>query len=291
MRQFNAMIKTARASGGASEPVLAGNSVGAHALRQLASLAAQSMEPVQLSGPDGSGFLEIATAIHARSALAGEPFVNADCQSMEEDHFAIRWHGTLYIGDVGRLGQSVQQALLDWMNGADGQNVRVISAKCGSDQGDRILPALQQRLRALNIPYPPLASRADDIPIILQRIWAESSHPLPPIFERHAWIALLSHDWPANFDELKSFADRASRLYGGRQMGADQLKKLLGQQAARELARSNFSLKDHIAQEEKMFIIEALMKCNGVVQDAAILAGLNRTTLLSKMKRHGLARA
>lgn len=291
MQVFNAMIKTARKGNTSSEPVLVGNSVGAHALRQMVSLAAQSAEAVQITGPDGSGFPEIARAIHAQSALCDELFINADCQRMDEDHFAIRWQGTLYIGDVGRLSVLVQQALLDWMDSDDGQHVRVISARSDEDNSNCALPALQQRLGALNIPCPSLAQRTDDIPIILQRIWAESSHPLPPIFERKAWAELLGHEWTSNFDELRRFAERASRLYGGRQVEADHIRKLLGQQVSRELARAGFSLKDHMAQEEKMFLIEALLKCNGVVQEAATLSGLNRTTFLAKMKRHGLARA
>jgi DNA-binding NtrC family response regulator len=181
--------------------------------------------------------------------------------------------------------------MLKWIESADGLNVRIISV--ASDLAlaeNRIITALQTRLSSLAIPFPPLAQRTEDIPVILQRLWATSPHPLPPIFDRAAWSQLLNHDWDGGVDELVAFADRASRLYGGRELERDQLRTMLGHQVARQLAQPDFNLKQHLAKEEKMFLIEALLKCNGVVQDAATLAGLNRTTFLAKMKRYGLAR-
>lgn len=291
MYQFDSMIKSARRATQASEPVLAGNSVYAHALRQMVSLAAQSIEHVQLTGPAGSGFLPLAQAIHDRSAQANECLVNADCQVMSDDHFAIRWRGTLFLGHVGRLSLPVQQALLDWMESEDGQHVRVISSARDDDDPGRTITRLQKRLTMLTVPFTPLAQRKDDIPIMMQRLWAEGSHPLPPLFERQGWNELLAYDWPENFAELCTFAEKASRLYGGRPVGADQVRKMLGQQVARELAKPDFNLRQHLAQEEKLFLIEALLRCKGIVSDAAQLAGINRTTMLAKLKRHGLAKS
>jgi transcriptional regulator of acetoin/glycerol metabolism len=89
---------------------------------------------------------------------------------------------------------------------------------------------------------------------------------------------------------LRDFSEKASRLHGGKRVSTDQVRKSLGQYAARELARGDFSLKQHLAQEEKLFMIEALLRCSGNVQSAAGLAGIKRTTFLAKMQRHGLAR-
>lgn len=286
MPKFDQLIKTARNAPIYREPVLAGNSAAAHGLRQTISLAAQSTEPIQLSTCEGAGYREIAMAIHARSFPTGEPFIDSDCHAMDDDHFAIRWRGTLFLEDVGGLSSSVQQALFDWMYSDDGQQVRVISLTSIRP----VLPPLAAKLSAVTIPYPPLADRKEDIPVILQRLWASSEYPLPPLFERSAWSQLLAHDWPGNFDELRDFSARAARLYGGRQVVGEHIGKLLGQNAARDLAGPGFSLKEHLGNEEKMYLIEALLRSNGVVQEAAKRAGVNRTTFIAKMKRYGLAR-
>jgi DNA-binding NtrC family response regulator len=286
MQKFTAMIDAARTEIASPEPLLAGNSVAAHALRQMVSLAARSTSPVQLAGGQAGDHIRMARAIHDASAQCADPFVDAANSRLEEDHFAIDWQGTLFLGNVGRLDSAVQAALLDWMDSDCGLDVRVITTYQETALADASLDA---RLAAFAIPCPALNSRREDISAMLQRLWAQSSHPLPPIFERSAWSVLMEHDWRGEFDELHDFADKASRLYGGRRVGMEQIRRLLGYPSAVGLDTPGFSLKQHLAQEEKLFLIEALLRSDGVVQAAASRAGLKRTTFLAKMKRYGLA--
>ncbi|MFM2409894.1 MAG: hypothetical protein RL481_722 [Pseudomonadota bacterium] len=285
MHKFDHMITTARQAANFKQPVLAGNSVAAHALRQMVSLAAQSVTPAQIEGMQGPGVREIAVAIHSQCDMADEPFVDVDCHMIRNDHFAIRWHGTLFLGDAGELSAAAQRVLLDWMESDDGQHVRVVSTASKKP----VLPELQSQLATLVIPYPPLAERRDDIPVILQRLWAAGDYPLPPMFDRSAWSAVLGHNWAGNFDELTSFSARAARMYGGREIGSDHVRKLLGHKVAAKLDLARFDLKEHLAQEEKLYLVEALLRSNGVVAAAAGLAGVNRTTFLAKMRKYGLA--
>ena len=53
---------------------------------------------------------------------------------------------------------------------------------------------------------------------------------------------------------------------------------------------AGFNLKAHLDDEEQRFIQSALVQAGGVVQHAADLAGLKRTTFVEKMKRHGINR-
>jgi transcriptional regulator with AAA-type ATPase domain len=135
MHPFNNMISLAQESTSATAPVLAGNSFEAHALRQLVAIAAKTQAPVQLTGPTGSGHLDIAKAIHDLSSLASEPFVAADNEQMSEDHFEIRWEGTLFLGDVGHLSHSVKNALMEWMASPYGANVRVVTNHTSTAMG------------------------------------------------------------------------------------------------------------------------------------------------------------
>ncbi|MEQ1538929.1 MAG: helix-turn-helix domain-containing protein, partial [Sphingorhabdus sp.] len=89
---------------------------------------------------------------------------------------------------------------------------------------------------------------------------------------------------------LRDFASKAIRLFGGRNVSAEQVRRLLGGHSEQQLRQSGFDLKQHLAQEEKLFLIEALLRSNGIVASAAELAGIQRTTFIAKMKRHGLAK-
>lgn len=51
-----------------------------------------------------------------------------------------------------------------------------------------------------------------------------------------------------------------------------------------------FNLKAYLDDEEMRFIESALVQAEGVVQHAADLSGLKRTTFIEKMKRHGISR-
>ena len=48
-------------------------------------------------------------------------------------------------------------------------------------------------------------------------------------------------------------------------------------------------LKAHIAEVERRFIADALAQCDGVVAQAAKRLGMQRTTLVEKIKRYGLS--
>ena len=57
------------------------------------------------------------------------------------------------------------------------------------------------------------------------------------------------------------------------------------------LPEDGVDLKAHLALVEKNLIAEALEKSDGVVARAAKLLGVQRTTLVEKIKRYGLGQA
>jgi sigma-54 dependent transcriptional regulator, flagellar regulatory protein len=292
--QFNHLYVEPQCGPNMMPPLMAGNSVSALALQKMVMLAASTSQPVLLTGPKGSGKRELAKAIHAQSEFAADLFIETDCLQITDDHFAIRWEGTLFLNDIGQLSHNGQRALLDWLDSEDGQYVRLIASTSESlaekTESGKFDGELCARLLTFPIPLLPLANRVEDIPDILQRIWATDLSGLPPLLDRHAWACLSAHRWPGNFAELRQFAAKASRLHGGRKMTVEQTEVLLGKRASRQLRNPHFNLKQHLAQEEKLFLIEALLHSEGVVQSAAMRAGLKRTTFLAKMKRYGIMR-
>ncbi len=168
--------------------------------------------------------------------------------------------------------------------------MKLIASSDGGDDSDRIIAPLRIRLHRLRVPCPALSQRRGDVRFILQHLWAAERDHVPPIFDTEAFAVLQAHDWAGNYRSLRDFAGKTLRLFGGRSVSADQVRRLLGGQSERRLECKNFDLKQHLAQEEKLFLVESLLRSNGVIASAAGIAGLKRTTFIAKMKRHGLAR-
>ena len=60
-------------------------------------------------------------------------------------------------------------------------------------------------------------------------------------------------------------------------------------QGGRNLLEEGVKLKDHLLEIERQFIQEALKKAHGNVSQTARLLGLQRTTLIEKINKHGLS--
>ena len=290
MYQFDRMIQGSLAVRETASPLVAGNSVSAQSLRQLLALAAGAADPVLITGPTGAGKHTLAKVIHAHSQRATCPFIEASGSSFDADHLTARWEGTYYLNDVQLLTVPAQHRLLRWLDSDNANDVKLIASSDGRDDGDRIIAPLRIRLHRLRVPCPALIQRRGDVAVILQRLWAEESDYVPPILDREAMAVVLNDTWAGNYGALREFAGKTLRLFGGRNVTPNQVRRLLSGQSERQLTAKNFDLKQHLAQEEKLYLIEALLRSNGVVAAAAGLAGLQRTTFIAKMKRHGLAR-
>lgn len=290
MYQFDRMIQGSCAVPETASPLVAGNSVLAQSLRQLLALAASSADSVLITGPVGAGKYTLAKVIHAHSPFLSCPFIETSGDAFDTDQLAARWEGTYYLRKVQSLPVSAQHRLLIWLDSEKAKTVKLIASSDGRDDADRIIAPLRTRLHRLRVPCPALIQRRGDVAVILQHLWAEERDRIPPILDRDAWAVVLNDAWTGNYQALREFAGKTLRLFGGRTVSAQQVTRLLGGHSERQLQNQNFDLKQHLAQEEKLFLIEALLRSNGIVAAAAGLAGLQRTTFIAKMKRHGLAR-
>ncbi|NLI32687.1 MAG: sigma-54-dependent Fis family transcriptional regulator, partial [Deltaproteobacteria bacterium] len=102
---------------------------------------------------------------------------------------------------------------------------------------------------------------------------------------------LESYAWPGNVRELENVIERLIILTDGDEIGVEDLPKRmqLEQQPSAsppvEIGESGINLKDYLDELENRLILDALKKAGGVKNKAAKLLGLNRTTLIEKMKK------
>lgn len=108
---------------------------------------------------------------------------------------------------------------------------------------------------------------------------------------------LIKYDWPGNVRELENLVERLSVLVTEETVKIHDLPErfikpsTLEQKGLRpellELDES-IDLQKTIEEIERDLILKALQKADGVRVKAAQLLGLNRTTLIEKMKRLGI---
>jgi sigma-54 dependent transcriptional regulator, flagellar regulatory protein len=224
--------------------------------------------------------------------------------------------GTVYFSEIGDLPQSMQKGLLwlidDSQHRATGikninpYNIRIIAAntQClGSlvDDGN-FRHDLYARLTPLTLNVPPLKHRRDDIESLIEHFLKASNTDQRFRYDRPALQVLKAHIWPGNIAELRKLVARACLLHPGQVIGELRMSALLsmGQiyrgssgllpELPTPQITSGFNLKAHLDDEESRYIVAALNKSRGVVQHAAELAGLKRTTFIEKMRRHGIKR-
>lgn len=173
------------------------------------------------------------------------------------------------------------------------------------------------RLNVLPIELPALADRVEDVPMLVQHFLSRGfASDNPPVFTDEALAILMAHDWPGNVRELKNLVERAAVFFQGMEVGTDQMAMLLRPArsaraaiaapvavelpenvvalAAPIAATPRFArpmdLREHLQNEEKRVLIEALESTGGVVSAAARLVMLQRTTFVEKMKRYQIGR-
>jgi DNA-binding NtrC family response regulator len=225
--------------------------------------------------------------------------------------FELANNGTLFLDEIGTMPQHLQMKLLRVLQEHEVErvgsgnkiklNLRLISAtnadleeevKKGSFRED-----LYYRLNVIPIHLPPLRERREDIPLLthhfFQKSCREMNRPLMTI-EGAAMARLQNYDWPGNVRELENIVERTVALTAGEIIGVHDLPAdIAGEDrdaAAPDMIcprvpAEGLDLTATIEAIEATLIRQAMELGNGVKARAAILLGINRTTLVEKIKR------
>ncbi len=221
-------------------------------------------------------------------------------------------HGTIFLDEIGTMPLHLQTKLLRVLQEQEvervGSNkpvrldVRVLSAtnvdleqhvRAGLFRED-----LYYRLNVIPLQLPPLRERKQDI-MALATVFLEKFYRLmgrsQMTISRRALEALELYSWPGNVRELENLVERLVALTESDVIHLEDLPAELSGQcvvagdASLKLTELGLDMVASISEIERSLIQQALTLSGGVKARAAALLGINRTTLVEKMRRMGMS--
>ena len=304
------------------------------AVFDLIGKVADSPTTVLITGESGTGKELVARALHSRSERKGAPFIQVNCGAIPENlfeselfghekgaftgavtsrpgRFELADGGTLFLDEVGELPRDMQVKLLralqdrtfERVGGIRSQtvDVRLVAAtNLNLEKAVRtnaFREDLYYRLNVVPIHLPPLRSRADDIPLLVDhfivRFNARLGRSVAGVTPE-AMAALMAWRWPGNVRELENLVERAVLLTEGDHIGLSDLPGLDGprESQAQDTDVEELGLKEYVrvytAQLERARIQRVLHAENGNVTRASRRLAISRKSLQMKMKEYGL---
>jgi two-component system, NtrC family, response regulator AtoC len=282
---------------------------------------------VLIRGENGTGKQMIARLVHASSVRRGGPFVAVNVADLPESlaeaelfgekggregRIVSAQYGTLFLDEVGALPKALQSKLLTVLQEREvvpaggGEpvpiNVRVIAAtskpleqmvRDGALRDD-----LYYRLDVIPIEVPPLRERPEDIPILADYVRREVNARAGlsvPGFSAEVVKRLASYDWPGNVRQLETTVERIVHQAADRAVTLNDLPTNLRADVVElgvgivDLPPYGVDLRLLLTRLEDRLIGQALERTGGNKNRAAELLGMNRTTLVEKLRRRNVA--
>jgi len=288
--------------------------------------AGKSDASVLVRGESGTGKGIVARALHAVSGRG--PFMHVDCAAIAPGVFeselfghergaftgATRMRrgpieladgGTLFLDEIGELPLDLQAKLLRVI---EDRVVLRVGATAPVAVDARIIVATHRdlaamvargefredlyfRLRVVELTVPPLRARRADVPALcaalLPRAARRAGRAALPLTDA-ALAKLVAYTWPGNVRELANVLERALVLAEGAAIDATDLdlpERAAPEETAAEISAPHGEVMDDI---ERRRLTAALAAANGNQSHAAKALGMPRTTLINKLRRHGL---
>lgn len=226
--------------------------------------------------------------------------------------FQLAQGGTLFLDEIGDMSPDLQVKLLRVLELREVErvgggepipvDVRIVSATHRNLEEEiekgRFREDLFYRLHVIPVTLPPLRERRSDIPVLFNHFIQEfntSKRRAVDGISREAMEILHTYHWPGNVRELKNVTERMVILKGEGTLDLEDLPSRVRRRSAFpnmvpsvHLTEEGICLNTAVNEFEKALILQSLEKTQWVKRKAAELLGLNRTTLVEKIKRHRL---
>jgi DNA-binding NtrC family response regulator len=235
--------------------------------------------------------------------------------------FELANGGTVFLDEIGELHPTLQVKLLRVLQEREFErvgstktmkvDVRILAATNKDLEKATMEGAFREdlfyRLNVIPLRLPALRDRQEDIPLLMEHFMADFSRKKkkePLTMSPEAMESLLGYHWPGNVRELENLIERLVILNESGTVTIKDLperfhalRPLTGVEAYPQgvLPSSHMVLPDEgidlnsvLDEVEKNLILQAMKTVGGVKSKAAAMLGLNRTTLLEKMKKKGV---
>ncbi len=307
---------------------LLGRSPQMRAISELVLDISNSNSHVLIQGESGTGKEVLARAIHTESSRAGGPFVVINCAAYSETllHSELFGHekgaftgairrkpgrfeqaegGTIFLDEIGEISLPTQVVLLrviqerafERVGGEETlhTNARIIAAT-NRDLKKALVQGifredLYWRLNVIAFHVPPLCARKEDIPQLVTNFvdrYNERFQKSVQAFSPEAMDFIFRHNWPGNVRELENVVERCMVLAKGEIIEPRDLPPELRSDEQIGLTDHEIANLDRIERNHVRTILE---KCAWNRYKAAKIMGISRSTLYSKIRKHGLRHA
>jgi PAS domain S-box-containing protein len=283
---------------------------------------------VLLLGETGTGKGVVASAIHIRSARKNRPMITVNCTSLPANlieaelfgrergaftgahdrqigRFELADGGTIFLDEIGDLPLELQSKLLRVIQNGEFErlgssrtikvNVRIIAATNRNLEegirGGKFREDLFYRLNVFPITMPPLRQRPEDIPLLVNHFVIKFNKKMGRKIEtvaKDTMTALQEYHWPGNVRELESVIERAIITSPGIALQVldrfDTFRK--AEPKAGQEVEALIDLELHHIQQVLLKTGWRIEGKNG----AALLLGMNPSTLRARMRKFGIRR-
>lgn len=294
---------------------------------------APSRATVLIQGETGTGKELAARSIHNLSTRASKKFIAVHCkafsaQLLESELFghergaftgaferrAGRFEqaagGTLFLDEIGEIDENTQVKILRVLgehtfervggNQTLQTDVRLVAAS-NKDLSALVAEGkfrddLYFRLNVVQVTMPPLRTRREDLPLLVQAFLKESSKengkPLRE-FAAEAMACILDYNWPGNVRELRAAVEHAVVMCGSAKIGVRDLPASVRQAVTlpagtTDPRQTSGGLNLH--QTERTLIFRALEESHGNRTRAAERLGISRRTLHRRLKELSISK-
>jgi two-component system, NtrC family, response regulator HydG len=283
---------------------------------------------VLILGESGTGKELVARAVHYSSQRRDRPFVGVNCSALPEGileselfghvrgaftgavrdkagRFEMANGGTLFLDEVGELAPSVQIKLLrviqerEFQRVGDTRTVRVDIRLITATNKDlrhemeegRFREDLYYRLNVFPIELPPLRSRTEDLPPLVNHFIDRFNHQMGRRvrgLSGEAMDALYMYGWPGNVRELENAIEHAFVHSHGVVIQLQDLPRHVVPNPQDRPSPTERVRDGAVESFERKLILRHLQDAGWRRRLAARRLGISPVTLWRKMKKYGI---
>jgi two-component system response regulator AtoC len=298
-------------------------------------IVSQSRTTVLIQGESGTGKELIAKVIHHNTS-PDEPFIAVNCSAIVETlleselfghekgsftgaiarklgKFELARYGTVFLDEISEMSINLQAKLLrvlqemefERVGGKDKVKVsaRIMTAtnkdlKTMVKEG-RFRDDLYYRLNIVAINIPPLRSRKQDIPHLMNYLLAKINldlHKKVIGVSDEMMKIFMKYNWPGNVRELENLLVRACVVAKGQVLSKSDFPELGGEEALKtqseimeDIAKPSLPGKLlTLDQVEERYIIKVIRETDKNKGEVCEILGISRPTFERKLEKYGI---